>query len=151
MASKAKKEVKKDPLLDEDEENKAAAAAEGSEDEAEQEEAKEEKTEKKAEKPAPAAAKKIDPSDYAAVAAETKRKLMAGPKTMFMIPLAPGEKEGATEMVQLNGFKLTIKKGAMVEIPVPMANILAAHYRIEMSAGSDKRLDRSEDVAKALS
>jgi len=147
MAGKAKKEVKKDPLLDEEE--NAAAAAESSE--AEQEESKEEKTEEKkpAAKPAPEA--KLDPSDYAAVAAATKRKLMAGPKTMFMIPLAPGEKEGATEMVQLNGYKLTIKKGAMVEIPVPMANILAAHYRIEMSAGSEKRLDRSEDVAKALS
>lgn len=145
MASKAKKDVKKDPLLDDEEKTAAAAESESAED------AGEEKTEEKKPEAKPAPKGKADPADYAAVAAATRKKLMEGPKTMFVIPLAPGEKEGATEMVQINGFKLTIKKGAMVEIPVPCAKVLADHYRIEMSAGSEKRIDRSEEVAAALS
>lgn len=65
--------------------------------------------------------------------ADTKRLLELGPKTQFMIPMSPDDLPGATEMVQINGYKLTIMKGAMVEIPVPMANLLAEKYKVDMS------------------
>jgi hypothetical protein len=82
--------------------------------------------------------------DYQRRIAETKAILAKEQKTMFIIPLVPPEKEGAYEIVNINGYQLTIKKGVMVEIPISIANILADHYRISMSAGSDKLLSRNE-------
>ena len=78
-------------------------------------------------------------------------ELKAGPQTQFIIPLTPGESEGAAEFVSLNGAAFTIKKGALVTIPVPIAEILGEKYRVEMTAGRDKLMDRSEDVVTALS
>jgi hypothetical protein len=87
---------------------------------------------------------------------DTRKKLESSPKTMFIIPLGSGEKPGAYEIVNINGYQLTIKKGEMVEIPIPVANILADHYRITMNAGQDKLVNRVETkdgirVADALS
>lgn len=83
-------------------------------------------------------------------ARRSKHELVTGPQTMFMIPLGPGEKVGSTETVSLNGYRLNVRKGAMVKIPVPMAQIIAEKYQIEMTAGSHMLLDRNEAVADAL-
>jgi hypothetical protein len=72
----------------------------------------------------------------------TREKLMSGPMTSFVLPLEPGEKAGAFETVNINGFKLTIKKGALVEIPVPVMMLLANYKTIEVGAGADMRADR---------
>ena len=85
----------------------------------------------------------------------TEEQLAKKPKVSFIIPLGEGEAEGAFEIVNLNGYQLTIKKGDYVEIPKPIADLLAAHYRINMTAGREYRLDgnRSKDgirVADAL-
>jgi hypothetical protein len=85
------------------------------------------------------------------IIAETKAILKKKPHTNFIIPLADGEAVGSFETVQINGYKLTIQKGVMVNIPVPVANILAEKYRIAMTAGQDKRIDRAPDVQDALS
>lgn len=143
---KNEEEVKKDPLLED----------ESASDEAEKDEQAEEKPEAKpkAEKPeakAEAPARPVNQGDLKAIAEATKRKLEAGPKTMFILPLAPGEREGAAEIVQINGWTTTVKKGVMVNIPVAVANVLARHYQIEMTAGQDKRLDRDDKVVEALS
>lgn len=83
-------------------------------------------------------------------ARRSKHELTTGPQTMFMIPLGPGEKVGSTETVSLNGYRLNVKKGAMVKIPVAMAQIIAEKYQIEMEAGSHMLLDRSDAVTEAL-
>lgn len=87
---------------------------------------------------------------FTETAAATKKILDAEPKVSFIIPLIPPEKEGSYEIVNINGYQVTIKKGVMVEIPRSMAEVLANHYRITMSAGSDKLLGRSADVDEAL-
>lgn len=74
----------------------------------------------------------------------TREKLMNGPKTFFVVPLAPGEKVGASETVNINGWKLTIKKGALVEIPIAVMKILANYYKVSIEAGQDKLIDRAE-------
>jgi hypothetical protein len=84
-------------------------------------------------------------------ATQTKAILDKEPKINFLVPLFPGEKEGAYENVTVNGYRYTIKKGVMVEIPKTVANILADHYRISMSAGAENEIGRKEDVEKALS
>lgn len=151
---KSEEVEKKDPLLDDESEAESAEKAEKDEAESEEqvEEAKPEKKPKKADEKAEAPAKPaLNLADHKAVAEATRAKLMAEPKVNFIVPLAAGEKEGAAEMVQINGFRMNIKKGVMVEIPMSIAKILANHYKIEMTAGADKRLDRGADVADALS
>ena len=155
MGRKAKTEEteKKDPLLEDGEDTGSdqSESKDASEEEKEEAEAKPEKKPKKAEEKAEAPAKPLNQADHKAVAEATRAKLMAEPQVHFIIPLAAGEKEGAAEMVQINGFRQNIKKGVMVEIPMSVAKVLANHYKIEMTAGSEKRLDRGADVAEALS
>lgn len=86
--------------------------------------------------------------DY--IARRSKHELITGPQVMFMVPLSSGEKPGSTETVSLNGYRLNIRKGAMVRIPAPMAQIIAEKYQIEMEAGSHMLLDRDERTAEAL-
>lgn len=84
-------------------------------------------------------------------AEKTKQILAKRPKINFIIPLAENEQQGASETVQINGYRLTIQKGVMVEIPKPVADILAEKYRINMIAGQNKRIDRSTETSQALS
>ena len=169
MAKNAKKEKEKDALLDDEEETAKAGSEsveEGEKSEAEAESKEEAESEDFDPSPKKKPAKKEkaeadeasddlgpkpDPKDYGAVVAYTKKKLNAGPMVRFFIPVSPGEQPGATEMVQINGYKLTIKKGVMVTIPEAMANVLAQHFNIEMNAGADMRSDRKQDIADALS
>jgi len=44
-----------------------------------------------------------------------------------------------------------VQKGVMVEIPEPVAKILAEKYRIAMTLGQDKLIDRNQDVRDSLS
>ena len=75
-------------------------------------------------------------------AKKTKEILSKQPRVDFIIPLMPGEKVGACETVQINGYKLTIKKGCVVSIPKQVAFILAEHYKISTEAGKDMLVDR---------
>jgi hypothetical protein len=83
---------------------------------------------------------------------DTAKRLMAQPKVMFMVPKTPGEADGlAYEAVTIDGLRSEIRKGVMVEVPRQIAEILAEKYRIELSAGSHKRIDGSQDKLNALS
>lgn len=81
----------------------------------------------------------------------TKQKLDKRPKVQFMVPLGLNEKPGAYEEVYINGYRYTIAKGKMVTIPDRVAELLANKYQIELEAGQESRIDRSERVADALS
>ena len=85
------------------------------------------------------------------VVAQTKEILSKSPHVNFIIPRTDTEPANAVETVQINGYRLTIQKGVMVNIPVQVANLLAEKYRIAMTAGQDKRIDTSADKQKALS
>lgn len=84
------------------------------------------------------------------VVEDTKQILKRGPQVMFMVPMSPDDQPGATEIVQINGYKLTILKGSMVEIPVAMAELLAAKYKIEMSLSQKSLLAASSKVKDAV-
>jgi len=53
-----------------------------------------------------------------------KRKLEAQPKIPIMIPLAPGETEGSTQSVILNGYRMNIRKGMYVHVPQQVAEVI---------------------------
>lgn len=80
-----------------------------------------------------------------------KKNLDAEAQVSIMIPLAQGEKQGATHDCYINGYKVTVKKGAMVTVPQSIANLIAQHYEIEMNLGSDFLVEGDQDKANALS
>lgn len=83
--------------------------------------------------------------------AAVKERLDKQPKVAFMIPKNPLEIDGlAYETVQIDGFRMEIRKGAMVNLPQQVAEILAEKFNIETTAGSDKVVGRSQDVTDAL-
>lgn len=84
--------------------------------------------------------------------AEIAEILKKQPKVAFMVPRAEGEVDGlAYETVQINGHRMEIRKGVMVQIPQQVAEILANKYRVQMEAGSSKLINRSEEVTDRLS
>lgn len=85
------------------------------------------------------------------VVAQTKFILDNGEKVNFIVPMGENEAVGAVETTQINGYKLTIQKGILVNIPLAIANLIAEKYRINMAAGQEKRLDHvAADVTAAL-
>lgn len=83
---------------------------------------------------------------------KTVERLQKQPKVWFMIPVVPGEAKGLSyETVTIDGFRMEIKKGTMVELPKQVVEILAEKYRVEMTAGSDNRIDGDQEKATALS
>jgi hypothetical protein len=169
------KDTEKDPLLDDEDETTGTGDGEGTSADDGEGEGKETEQEvpatpararaprttaSAAAKPtAPAAEKQAEPMEGAQTNAQkglltdaeaTRRALAKAPKVWFMVPLSPFEKEGAYEEVYINGYRTTIKKGVMVEIPQPVMEILANKYRIETEAGKDMRIDRDTRTEDAL-
>lgn len=79
-----------------------------------------------------------------------KKVLDEQPKVKFAIPLAQGERKGAYETVQINGYKLTIMKGEMVDLPQQVVELLAEKYKIGLEAGQEFRVDADQNRADAL-
>lgn len=70
----------------------------------------------------------------------TKKALAAAPKTKWIVNLEPGERPGAAISVTINGYRLSVKKGVLVEIPVPVAEVLASHYNVVSDVAVEKSM-----------
>ncbi len=83
---------------------------------------------------------------------ETKKALEKQPRVMFHIPVTPGDSADVYEVVNINGYRLEIKRGVMVSLPQQVYGMLAEKYRVESTAGMNKRLDHaSKETLDALS
>ena len=82
------------------------------------------------------------------IVAQTKYILDNSEHISFLVPQLEGEI--GVEEVQINGYKLTIKKNVPVSIPKQVAALIAEKYKINMEAGADKKIDRATDVSEAL-
>lgn len=71
-----------------------------------------------------------DGLSFEGVALATKEKLANQPKVRMMIPLDPGEKQGAYRSVTINGYRFDVKKNTMVDLPEAVAALLAQSYKI---------------------
>lgn len=147
----SKKKIKKDPLLD-DESQKVSGSVKSKAKRIGKTkvEVKEKEVEKKPEATSPAPAQANITKILHGEVAITKANLEKEPKVNFIIPLTDGEKPGAFDTVQINGYRLTIKKGVLVPLPQSVAQLLANKYRISMEAGRENRIDRASDVEEAL-
>ena len=88
---------------------------------------------------------------YSKISKEMKEHLESQPKVSFMVPRDPLESESLSyESVQINGYRMEVKKGVMVQLPQQVAELLANKYQVELNAGSDMRIDRQDQVRDAL-
>lgn len=83
-------------------------------------------------------------------AKRTKRILASQPTTKFMVPFDIGERHGAVITVTINGYRLSIKKGVLVEIPVGVAQVLMDHLNVRSEAAEQFDLHRDEATEEAL-
>lgn len=144
----AKEPKKKSPLLEEETETVAPVEKEAPEEGAKPATAAHAAPKKEAK--APAAAPVNVQHDLLSDAEATRRTLMREEKVWFMVPLGQSEKPGAYEEVYINGYRTTIKKGVMVEIPRSVMEILANKYKVETEAGAEFRTDRDAKTQDAL-
>lgn len=156
---KAKDEKKKSsPLADEEvDTSKDVAADTDADEEASDSDFDEDLPPAKAAKPAskPATAKTGSTDNAVAKQHQSDAKKMqehlaSQPKVRMIIPLSPGEKPGAFETVNLNGFRMEIKKGVSVELPQQVAEVLSEYLQIDLNLANDYRLDLNPDKKAAL-
>jgi hypothetical protein len=88
------------------------------------------------------APKNETPASYSPQAAvlskaeQMKANLDAQPKVRIHIPLERGEKKGAVMHFCINGYRLSYPKGAMVDVPEQVAQMIAERLDIELSTRS---------------
>lgn len=85
---------------------------------------------------APAATSENIASQLTEDALKQKAFFESQPKVIMNIPLKEGEKRGAYESVNVNGYRLQIPKGVSVKLPMGVADILAEHYNIQLGTGA---------------
>lgn len=83
-----------------------------------------------------------------------KAHLEKQPKVSIMIPLEQGVPPEAADkipfVVNLNGYRLAIKRGVFVQVPQQVAEIVQERLESEGKIGSEYRLDRNPDKQAAL-
>jgi hypothetical protein len=83
-----------------------------------------------------------------------KQHLMKQPKVSIMIPLevgvAPEVAEKIPFIVNINGYRLSIKRGTFVEVPKQIADMVKDRLESEGKVGRSARIDRDVDTLDAL-
>ncbi len=81
---------------------------------------------------------------------EIKRILDSEPKVSVFWPLMNGEKEGAQDMVSINGYRYIIQKGIMVEVPKSIAELVKQHVEsvTKVPQGHRLNLQNNKDAAR---
>jgi len=83
-----------------------------------------------------------------------KAHLDKQPKVSVMIPLEQGVPPESADkipfVVNLNGYRMAIKRGVFVEVPMQVAEVVKANLESEGKIGSEYRLDRNPDKLAAL-
>ena len=88
------------------------------------------------------------------IALETKKLLAKEPKVRMTIPFDPGETKGARRNVTINGYRFSIAKNVMVDLPESVANLLQKAYNTENAVASDHPLNlqnQSDATKRAVS
>jgi hypothetical protein len=105
--------------------------------------------------PAPVSVPKNPTQAFTEDALNTKKILDTYPKMWISLPCYIGEKAGVSEdYASINGYRYTVKKGVMVEVPTPIGKLFMDHYNIqqgETDFGKTMRLDRNEKMETTLS
>jgi len=79
-----------------------------------------------------------------------RRKLAKQEKVAIMVPLAPGEREGSTISVILNGYRQNIRKGTYVHVAKQVAEIIMESQQMTNEAIQNYFLMDSNGRSKAM-
>jgi hypothetical protein len=90
-------------------------------------------------------------ADFNKTAGDMKALLDAQPKVRVLVPLENGEKLGEFLPVNINGYRLNVPKGVLIDVPQTVAEIISESLNIyEHNAASAMRADRNDEVSSAL-
>lgn len=87
-------------------------------------------------------------------AQRTKAHLDSQRKVSVMIPLDPGVDPRSAELVpftiNINGYRLSIKRGVFVEVPEQVANMVKARLETEGKIGAGHKIENDPKKVEAL-
>ena len=83
-------------------------------------------------------------------AEQMKAQLEAQPKVTILIPLEKGEKKGAVQPFCLNGYRFTVPKGQMTQVPEQVATIISERFNVELEVRSQSIEQRDKETKSAL-
>jgi hypothetical protein len=65
-------------------------------------------------------------------AEQMKAHLESQPKVSILIPFEKGEKKGASQPFCINGYRFTVPKGVMTQVPEQVAEMIAERFNVEL-------------------
>lgn len=83
-------------------------------------------------------------------AEQMKAHLESQPKVSILIPLEKGEKKGAFQPFTINGYRFTVPKGQMVQVPEQVAQMIADRFNVELEIRGQSLENRDEKTKEAL-
>jgi len=83
-------------------------------------------------------------------AEQMKAQLEAQPKVSILIPLEKGEKKGAVQPFTLNGYRFTVPKGMMTQVPEQVAQMISERFNVELEVKSQSIENRDKEIKEAL-
>ena len=83
-------------------------------------------------------------------AEQMKAQLEAQPKVSILIPLEKGEKKGAVQPFTLNGYRFTVPKGMMTQVPEQVAQMISERFNVELEVRSQSIEQRDKEIKEAL-
>ena len=83
-------------------------------------------------------------------AEQMKAQLEAQPKVSILIPLEKGEKKGAVQSFTLNGYRFTVPKGMMTQVPEQVAQMISERFNVELEVRSQSIENRDKEIKEAL-
>lgn len=93
--------------------------------------------------------KEID-DQFLSTAMKTKAAHDKEPRVKLLVPLKQGEPEGVNLDVTINGYRYSIPKNVVVDLPESVAQIVADSEKLTLEAGASLKLARSQEVEAAL-
>lgn len=83
-------------------------------------------------------------------AEQMKASLDSQPKVSIMIPFEKGEKKGAVQPFCMNGYKFTVPKGTMVQVPEQVAEMISERFKVDLEIRGRSLDQQSGDRKTAL-
>ena len=83
-------------------------------------------------------------------AEQTKVYLNSQPKVSILIPLEKGEKRGAIQPFCINGYRFTVPKGKMTQVPEQVAQMISERFDVELDVRSQSLGQQNTEAKSAL-
>jgi len=107
--------------------------------------------ESKVVKPVPTSVQTSTPKqDVQMKADQMKANLDKQNKVTILIPLEKGEKKGAVQPFCINGYRFTVPKGTMTQVPEQVAQMISERFNVELEVRGQSLDQRDSETKTAL-